>query len=772
MKGLLKREQLVRGLDALLKFPGIIAGLQLGNVHKHLALHIDENISQYFYHTLRVWEFITDDDHRINAAVDIETVQCLQFRAPVTSFGDRVAIHRMFDQGILFEGLNHDLREQVRERVLSIQVIIPSIETFHENMKFISIGARILRKYIIDTSIPFQLESNRNKLSLFESLASCWSAEARMVEVEDGKTAISPGVPSVWLAYKTLFVAALRGFAQLSSDHPRQDVRGETMPAVAEAIRIASLSQLAQEVGFTNSKTTDNLTSPRGHPALQQYVPCSGRAPDWRAGIPFTKSYCQVRLQAFHRVLSDPVLQGDKVSPLFVFRDIINAFFEKNVDVKYQGHIDLPSPDSRASNTLESEVNSELIQDTEMEDSDRNQPAEISAAQLARPPIPNKLKAKSRRIKKHNKRRTGSHVPSVPTASDELMYDQASSEVLSSDQRDEAGIPETSIERRALRDIAPYRLENELPHGEQINTAESQEYTIERQDYRDPRPLHDLEISPNELQLETRGASGHVQDETSLHDQTITRLNRRSPASVSLEVNNLVEINPIDEAAIQLESQADLFDDLESVSEPDDQQIPRERDQRTPPPIDGAREELTDEQANIIPTAASARHTRDAGEPETLPSRVSGEPRQEQETVGSARDTPDVREPEMPPSRASGEPRQEQETIRSARDTPDVREPEMPPSRASGEPRQEQETIRSARYTPDSEEPETLPLRATERVGRPKRTNPPSLQLEAVAGKKRKRETTNSIDTTSSVSVPPIRGMQPQAPRKRKAPKI
>jgi hypothetical protein len=400
------------------------------------------------------------------------------------------------------------------------------------------------------------------------------------------------------------------------------------------------------------------------------------------------------------------------------------------------------------------------------------------------------------------------------------MYDQASSEVLSSDQRDEAGIPETSIERRAFRDIAPYRLENELPHGEQINTTESQEYTIERQDYRDPRPLHDLEISPNELQLETRGASGHIQDETSLHDQTITRLNRRSPASVSLEVNNLVEINPIDEAAIQLESQADLFDDLESVSEPDDQQIPQERDQRTPPPIDGVREELTDEQANIISTAGSARHTPDAGEPETLPSRASGEPRYEQATVGSARDTPEepeilpsrasgepryeqatvgsarhtLEEPEILPSRASGEPRYEQatvgsarhtleepeippsrasgETVGSARHTSDVREPETLPSRASGEPSYEQETVGSARYTPDSEEPETLPLRATERVGTPKRTGAPSLQLEAVAGKKRKRETTNSIDTSSSVSVPPIRRMQPQAPRKRKAPRM
>ena len=279
-----------------------------------------------------------------------------------------------------------------------------------------------------------------------------------------------------------------------------------------------------------------------------------------------------------------------------------------------------------------------------------------------------------------------------------------------------------------------------------------------------------MEISPNELQLETRGSLGYIQDETSLHDQTITRLNHRSPASVSLEVNNLVEINPIDEAAIQLESQADLFDDLESVSEPDDQQIPRERDQRTPPPIDGVREELTDEQTTIISTAGSARHTPDAGEPEILPSRVSGEPRYEQATIGSARDTPE--EPEIVPSQGSRDPRQEQATVGSARDTPDVREPEMPPSRASGEPRQEQATVGSARYTPDSEEPETLPLRATERVGRPKRTNAPSLQLEAVAGKKRKRETANSIDTTSSVSVPPIRGMHPQAPRKRKAPRM
>ncbi|KAH7000878.1 hypothetical protein EDB80DRAFT_542244, partial [Ilyonectria destructans] len=45
LKGLLKRPQLIRDLDALIKFPGVIGGLQLGNIHKYLALHCDENLS-------------------------------------------------------------------------------------------------------------------------------------------------------------------------------------------------------------------------------------------------------------------------------------------------------------------------------------------------------------------------------------------------------------------------------------------------------------------------------------------------------------------------------------------------------------------------------------------------------------------------------------------------------------------------------------------------------------------------------------------------------
>ncbi|KAH6646831.1 hypothetical protein BKA67DRAFT_500393, partial [Truncatella angustata] len=50
LNGLLQRSSLVTALDALLEFPGMLGGLQLGNIHKHLALHADSHIKWNFEH--------------------------------------------------------------------------------------------------------------------------------------------------------------------------------------------------------------------------------------------------------------------------------------------------------------------------------------------------------------------------------------------------------------------------------------------------------------------------------------------------------------------------------------------------------------------------------------------------------------------------------------------------------------------------------------------------------------------------------------------------
>ncbi|KAH6869645.1 hypothetical protein B0T10DRAFT_383886, partial [Thelonectria olida] len=216
-----------------------------------------------------------------------------------------------------------DLRDRIRKRVLSIQFIIPSVETFHENMKYISIAAKILRRYLME--VP---TCKRNKPTLFESFASNWkSPGVQYVEHNYGEFSQTTQTPTAWHAYKTVFLAALRDFARLSFEHPRQDVRGETMPAFPEGRRITYLARLALQVGFENTKIQGALEMQTGHPEVAQYKPKVGHPADWRGGIPFTKSYLELVSQAFLPQLSGPVSKGKAITPLYVIKDTIDAFF-------------------------------------------------------------------------------------------------------------------------------------------------------------------------------------------------------------------------------------------------------------------------------------------------------------------------------------------------------------------------------------------------------------------------------------------------------------
>ncbi|RYC82101.1 hypothetical protein BFJ63_vAg15001 [Fusarium oxysporum f. sp. narcissi] len=579
VKGFLKRELLVQDLDALLKFPGVVAGLQFGNVHKHLALHIDENISRFLKHILQVWEFITNDEPRINSAVDIQTVRCLQFRAPISSYSDRIAIHRMFNEGLLFEGLKDlDLREQVRKRVLSVQVIIPSMETFHENMKYISIGAKILRKYLMETPIRVPGEPRQPKLTVFESLASCWSAEIRSIEVKDGEMSTSPEAPSAWFAYETVFLAALRDFARLSSEHPRQDVRGETMPAFAEASRIASLGQLAHQLGFKNSKIQEMLAKPYGHPTVGSYECKDGRPADWRAGIPFTKSYSQLRVHAFIPMLDSPVSKGDDVSPLFVIRDTFNAFFRGSMVIAYGGFIEPLSIDFWASNRPSRE---NCVSQVE--------PQDISMRDLDEDIIMGENEAVNGRTRKHKRLSTFNVLrPKSCRIEKEQKKPQADETIIRSSSRSPPRIPEVQdAEHEPVLDamnsaVTGNTLTGTLPHA-----REEPGWTIVRQDDRDPllldeersqdQPLTNAEI--------TRDAQMDPQEEPSDSSQTILRQDHRDPLpcddrqDVVLADNHLTgnhqghskteqirdaseskTSEPLHQEMTQFESEEDLFD--------------------------------------------------------------------------------------------------------------------------------------------------------------------------------------------------------------------
>lgn len=329
LKGLLKRPKIMEALNKLLQFPGLIEGLQLGNIHKHLARHCDEHILRYLQHILEVWTYIAGGNPEVMESVDPETVEYLQLRTPTTSDSDRRDINRMFADGTLFQNItNPDLREEIRLRILSLNIVIPSLMAFHENMKYLSIGIRILEKYV-----RLEPENKKDPPTLLQSLAGDWQEQTSFyVEVEDGiLRPVSNVHPTAYLAYKNLLLAAIRYFPLLCGDHPRQDVWGETMPTFVERSRVLYLLRLAQFVGFDNEKIRDGLEQTPGQESVLDFEPEAGPMADWRGGIPFTKTFHNLKSDAFLHKLASPPPRGKVPDPSFIFNDFLKAFFDDGI---------------------------------------------------------------------------------------------------------------------------------------------------------------------------------------------------------------------------------------------------------------------------------------------------------------------------------------------------------------------------------------------------------------------------------------------------------
>ncbi|KAF1959366.1 hypothetical protein CC80DRAFT_545738 [Byssothecium circinans] len=80
---------------------------------------------------------------------DLKTVRNLALRCP-QSKSDALFIRKSMEDGELFHGFTDPAsRRQILNNILSINIIIPSLKTFHENMKYFAIGAKILRQHIL-----------------------------------------------------------------------------------------------------------------------------------------------------------------------------------------------------------------------------------------------------------------------------------------------------------------------------------------------------------------------------------------------------------------------------------------------------------------------------------------------------------------------------------------------------------------------------------------------------------------------------------------------
>jgi hypothetical protein len=139
------------------------------NWPKHFALHCDEYLCHYLKVIYIVWDKITLGSLAIRMKVEVQTVRWLQLRAPFASKLDRHYISQSMDDGALFPRLtDSSLRESVKHALLRLEVIIPTIESFHENIKLFRIGVTILKTHIIGAKI-------KRGQTIYNALHSDWS---------------------------------------------------------------------------------------------------------------------------------------------------------------------------------------------------------------------------------------------------------------------------------------------------------------------------------------------------------------------------------------------------------------------------------------------------------------------------------------------------------------------------------------------------------------------------------------------------------------------
>ncbi|KAI8626618.1 hypothetical protein F5Y19DRAFT_446352 [Xylariaceae sp. FL1651] len=326
--GEFKHKDIVAALCAVLDFPGARGGFKLGTMHKYTPLRCPEKPVRYLRRMSRIYWDVAGEASVI-PHMDSKTISCLQRRNPSNSV-DRDYIRLMMDTGQIFRGVkNVSVRRKIKQNLLSLDAIFPSFETFHQNMIYFSVGAKILRTHIIDDPDESQGRDQKDgNEGLFQSLHTCWvSPERPLIEVSRG--ILQPLVSlEAELASMLLFLDGQRDCLYLSNEPILQDKRNEPAPVAAvDPWFVFRLRARARQYGFRTTKISRGLAvEPPSPRPLNWDLDWDVRAKDWRGGKPTIRNFLALQRDAFLDTLEQADCR-EKVTAAFVQRDFLEAFF-------------------------------------------------------------------------------------------------------------------------------------------------------------------------------------------------------------------------------------------------------------------------------------------------------------------------------------------------------------------------------------------------------------------------------------------------------------
>lgn len=172
---------------------------------------------------------------------------------------DQTIICSAIDSSQLFSrNVDPTARRRLNHTLLSLHLVIPSLQTFHENMKYLSIGAKILKRHL--DILPKTNALRSRVTTLYQPLTSYWNTACRpLIEVKEGRFIYLQGPTCPALAFMQLFVSVLRQFSFLSIEPALRDFRAEAMPAYIDQHRLQRLLRPARLLGYENAKIREGL---------------------------------------------------------------------------------------------------------------------------------------------------------------------------------------------------------------------------------------------------------------------------------------------------------------------------------------------------------------------------------------------------------------------------------------------------------------------------------------------------------------------------------
>ncbi|KFY69470.1 hypothetical protein V496_00217, partial [Pseudogymnoascus sp. VKM F-4515 (FW-2607)] len=331
---LLRHEEISGAFNELRDFPGLWKGLELGNIEKLLALHMDEamkEIIHYLRHIKSVWDKITLGKDALKRAVCPETVQFLSLRAPAASKADRISIVQEMRHGTIFQSVQENDKRAIKRTLLNLPVIIPTIKTLHENQKLVRIGVKILKDTILGTTL---------RTTVRQALEKKWTRPRDMrIEINEGQFFLLPKLRrSVqWkLTYQQIWLFILREFPGLSGEAPKLDSRKAGVPqscCVRNSTTQQKFCQFTANLGIFKSKINTEASAKCTH-RTRAHLSATASSVDGviqkkRCGKPFRSSYMRYKANLYLPILAKtPTFSSNELpTSTYVLRDFMLSFF-------------------------------------------------------------------------------------------------------------------------------------------------------------------------------------------------------------------------------------------------------------------------------------------------------------------------------------------------------------------------------------------------------------------------------------------------------------